>query len=298
MYVFDTSKLIEIFYDCDEFCKVYTPWKQHQTLPLNVKHYSTQSALSQSEIMSILIFFHLSGIRCFKWYYQNFVCNYLKGYFPDLVSYNRFVELIPSVWHYLYAYGNAWRQGELTNCYFIDSSKLPVCHNKRIHNHKVFKDIAQRGKTSIGWFFGLKIHLIINQIGQVVAFQITAGNISDKNQNLLLQLAKGLQGKMFGDRGYVSNPVLEALMEQGLQLIYKLKKNMKNKLIEWQDKLMSKKRGVVETVIDLLKNACNIDHTRHRSPLNAITHIMAGISAYSFLDDKPTISLKNLNILT
>lgn len=191
---------------------------------------------------------------------------------------------------YLYAYVNVWRRGETTGIYYVDSAKLPVCHNLRIFSHKVFENIAQRGITSTGWFFGLNIHLIINQIGEVMRVLLTPGNVSDKNCDLLEKLATDLQGLLFGDRGYVSKKAADKLRERGLKLIYKFQKNMKNILMPYQEKILSRKRGIVETVIDLLKNICNIDHTRHRSPLNAITHIFSGVAAYTHRDHLPSIS--------
>lgn len=297
MFEFDDSKLVKIFYECDEFCKVFHPWwtSSMKTFPLMI-HKNT-SSLSESEIMSILIFYHYSGMRNFKWYYQRFVIPCLQTYYPNLVSYNRFIEILSSVYPHLYAFGNVWMKGEPTGTYFVDSTKLPVCHNKRIASHRVFKDIAQRGKTSVGWFYGLKLHLIINQLGEIMSFRFTPGNVSDKNKDLLKELTASLQGKMYGDKGYVSQPVFDMLIEQGLKLIYKLKKNMKNKLLTLEEKWMSKRRALIETGIDLLKNICNIDHTRHRNPVNAITHAMAGISAYQFFDQKPTIPIFPKNFL-
>jgi hypothetical protein len=294
MYVFDTDKLSEIFCDCHDFCQVFRPYWQQHTLP---GKYINKSRLDESELMTILLFYHLSGFKCFKYYYQGFVLKYLHNDFPNLLSYSRFIEVIPSVLPYLYAYVNVWRRGETTGIYYVDSAKLPVCHNLRIFSHKVFDNIARRGKTSVGWFFGLKIHLIINQVGELMRVLLTPGNVSDKNCDLLEKLATDLQGLLFGDRGYVSKKAADKLREKGLKLIYKFQKNMKDILMPYQEKILSRKRGIVETVIDLLKNICNIDHTRHRSPLNAITHIFAGVAAYTHLDHLPSISYQKLNWL-
>lgn len=299
MYVFDTDKLTEIFCDCHDFCQVFTPYWQQHTLPGSYRavNRTNKSRLDESEIMTILLFYHLSGFKCFKYYYQGFVLKHLQQDFPNLLSYNRFIEVIPSVLPHLFAYVNVWRRGHASGLYFVDSAQLPVCHNLRIFSHKVFADIAQRGKTSMGWFYGLKIHLIINQVGEVMRILLTPGNVSDKNIKLLEKLTAGLAGLLFGDRGYVSRKAVEKLREQGLKLIYKFQKNMKDILMPYHEKILLRKRGVIETVIDLFKNICNIDHTRHRSPLNAITHIFAGVAAYTHLDHLPSISYRKLNWL-
>lgn len=184
----------------------------------------------------------------------------------------------------------------MTGTYYIDSSKLTVCHNLRIHSHKVFKGLAKRGKTSTGWFFGLKLHLITNQFGEIVSFFITPGNVADNNLTLGVKLCKGLCGKLFGDKGYISEKLRDSLARQERFLITKIKRNMKNKLMLLNDKMWLQGRGMIESVIDLLKHICDIEHSRHRSPINAMVNLLAGLSAYSFLDHKPSVKNRNLRI--
>lgn len=286
MYVYDEDKLIEIFCDVDDFCQVFSIWEQTHLLENSLG--ARTPSLSDSEIMTILIFYHLSGFKCFKYYYNRFVCQNLNTHFPGLVSYNRFIELIPRFYMKLFFFSKVFCtvQGDKIN--YADSAQLPVCHNLRIHSNRVFKGIAKRGKTSTGYFYGLKIHLVINDIGDIVDFIITPGNVADNNHDLLRKLFKNIKGKVFGDRGYLTK-IFDELYEQGIRLITKIKRNMKTALVTLEDKFFLNKRGVVESVIDILKAICNIDHTRHRSPINAFVHLFAGVAAYHFLDHKPSI---------
>jgi hypothetical protein len=189
------------------------------------------SRLSLSEAMTIIVLFHLSGYRCFKWYYQRHVCVHMRGYFPALVSYNRFVELMQDALLPLLLYTQGFRQGKSTGVSFIDSTPLKVCHNRRINSHKVFKTCAARGKTTTGWFYGFKLHLVINDRGEICSFCLTAGNIDDRNRDVIDRLCRELTGKLFGDRGYISKELFEYLYRKGIRLITRLRKNMKNVLI-------------------------------------------------------------------
>jgi hypothetical protein len=291
-------KLIEIFCNCDDFCKNFEKEIETKLLPSAANSFNPKvpCGLSISEMMAIEMFYHLQGSKCFKYYYQYFVEVHLKEYFPGLPCYNRFVQLKPRLFIYLFCFILACRLGKKTGIYYIDSAKLTVCHNLRIHSHKVFKGLAKRGKTSTGWFFGLKLHLITNQFGEIVSFFITPGNVADNNLTLGIKLCKGLCGKLFGDKGYISEKLRDSLARQELFLITKIKKNMKNKLMLFNDKMWLQGRGMIESVIDLLKNICDIEHSRHRSPINAMVNLLAGLSAYSFLDHKPSVKNKNLRI--
>lgn len=291
-------KLIEIFCSCHDFCKNFEQEIETRLIPVTAKSFKPKvtCGLAISEMMAIEMFYHLQGSKCFKYYYKNFVEVHLKEYFPGLPCYNRFVQLKPRLFLYLFCFILACRLGTRTGIHYVDSSKLAVCHNLRIHSHKVFDGLAKRGKTSTGWFFGLKLHLITNQFGEIMSFYITPGNVSDNNMTLGIKLCKGLCGKLFGDKGYLSEKLREALAQQELFLITKIKKNMKNRLMTLEDKMWLKGRGVIESVIDLLKHICDIEHSRHRSPINAMINILAGLSAYSFLDQKPSVKNKTKRI--
>jgi len=108
-------------------------------------------------------------------------------------------------------------------------------------------------------------------------------------ENLLPKLAAGIQGKLFGDKGYLSNKLFKQLYQKKLVLITTIKKNMKNKLMPLLDRILLKKRFLIETINDLLKNLCQIEHSRHRSPINFMVHLTAGLAAYTHLEKKPKI---------
>ena len=181
------------------------------------------------------------------------------------------------------------RFGRCSGISFVDASAIKVCHNLRISANRVFKDIARRGKTSVGWFYGFKVHLVISEQGELLGVNITPGNVDDRKP--LPRLAKRLWGKLFGDRGYISQALFEELFEQDLQLITRLKKNMKNKLMPLFDKLLLRKRALIETVFDQLKNICQIEHTRHRSVTNFLVNLLAGLIAYTYQEKKSALDL-------
>jgi hypothetical protein len=241
--------------------------------------------------MTILIAYHLSGHKCFEYYYFVEIKGYLKDYFPQAPSYERFVNIaqranLPMM---MLMMQMSFMASQDHQSFYVDSTKLAVCDNHRIHQNKVFKGVAKRGKTSMGWFYGMKLHLIINPLGDICGFALTSGNIADNASNVLPFMSKHLQGKIYGDAGYISSTLRDKLAQNGLTLITKIKSNMKNKLISPLDKLMLKKRTLIETVIDLLKSIKNICHTRHRSVANFFNNLMGGLLAYTFSDKKPSL---------
>lgn len=238
-------------------------------------------------MMAIVILFHQSNYRTFKYFYE-FVCKYLRRDFPELISYSHFVYLIKTLFIPLFAY-LLYRRGEVTGIAFIDSTSIDVCHNKRIKRNKVFKGLAKRGKTTSGWFYGFKLHLIINEKGELLAFQLTPGNVADGSVTEIL--SKGIWGKLFGDKGYISVDLAKRLLNQGLELFTTLRSNMKQKLIKLADKVLLRKRAIIETVNDQLKNISQIEHTRHRSAENFLINLLAGIAAYTHQPKKPSINL-------
>ncbi len=240
--------------------------------------------------MTILIRFHQSHYRTFKAYYTEYVRSQLNSEFPDLVSYNRFVELMPTVTIPLLAYLQQ-RQGTCTGISFVDATAIKVCHNKRIARNKVFAGLAKRGKTTMGWFYGFKLHLMVNDRGEVLAFQLTQGNVDDRKP--LPNMAQTLFGKLFGDKGYISQPLFEQLFSQGLELITAARKNMKNRLLTLNDKLLLRKRSIIETINDQLKNISQIEHTRHRSVANFLVNLFCGLIAYCHQSKKPSLHLSD-----
>ena len=281
--------IIEIFCKIDDFCNDFLP-KLEKTLLSDIstkKH--RKSSLSTSEVMTILVMFHVSNYRNFKYYYLNIVLDNSKSLFPKAVSYNRFIELIPSAIIQMIAFMQNNCYGDCSGISFIDSTTLKVCHNKRIYSNKVFKSIAERGKSSTGWFYGFKLHLVINEKGEILSSLLTPGNVDDRNESVISSLTKNLFGKLIGDRGYLSEKIFNMLFEKGIQLITKIRKNMKNKLMPLEDKLLLRKRAIIESVNDQLKNISQIEHSRHRSVGNFIANVLSGIIAYSFREKKPSI---------
>ena len=173
-----TNQLINIFCEIDDFCKNFCSEFNKKLIPNTNRKRKRECKMSMSEIMTIMVLFHLSHYRTFKAYYHECVIQHLKKYFPNLVSYNRFVELKSSVFIYFSAYLLA-RSGSKTGLYYVDSTPIKVCHNRRIYRNKTFKGIAKRGKHSMGWFFGFKLHIVINQKGELISFCFTKGNVSD-----------------------------------------------------------------------------------------------------------------------
>ena len=281
--------LINLFCDVDDFCKIITSWSESRLLGRSNKP-GPKPKLSTSEVMTIIIYFHISRYRDFKAYYTRYVMKHLRSEFPNLVSYNRFVELMPLTLLPLCLYLDTC-MGEVTGISFIDATSLPVCHNRRIERHKVFDGLAARGKTSMGWFSGFKLHLVINEQGELLAFYLSAGNMDDRVP--VPKLAKRLFGKLFGDKGYISQALFDDLLEQDVQLITGIRKNMKNRLLPLMDKLLLRKRAIIETVNDQLKNISQIAHTRHRSVDNFLVNVIAGLIAYSHQPSKPALNLKN-----
>lgn len=285
--------LLELFCDVDDFLLCFTPhWKASQLAARKGRQRASQ--LCESEVMTILIHFHQSHYRTFKAYYTEHVQVHLAREFPGLVSYPRFVALIPSMLVPLLAYLEH-RYGACTGISFIDATSLSVCDPKRITQHRVFATDAARGKTSMGWFYGFKLHLAVNDRGDLLACCLTPGSVDDRKP--VPQLVRHLRGKLIGDRGYVSAPLTQLLFEQGLQLITKLRKNMKNRLMLLSDKLLLRKRAIIECIIDQLKNISQIEHSRHRSPVNFVVHLIAGLLAYSHQEKKPGLHLDERALL-
>jgi len=297
MIYLDDTKLIQIFCDSDDFFKKYEQFVAAISIDKKKPKAHRKAALEVSEIMTILIAYHLTGMKCFQYYYVHVVQKHLQTYFPGLLSYNRFIELIPRALLPLWLFVNTCRTGEATGFYYADSKKLPVCDNLRIYRNKVFKGIAGRSKSSTGWFYGLKLFLVINQLGQIMRCIISPANIADNNIDMMRRMFNKLKGFVFADKGFISQKAFEEFYQQGLKIVTTVKRNMKNKLMIISEKLALKRRNLIECVNDLLMTICDIDHTRHRSPLNAITHGLAAVTAYSYLDKLPTIFAKKFAIV-
>lgn len=280
-----------LFVDVDDCWKNFEKIYAAHLIEGGVRKRNRDSNLSISEIMTLLIAFQTSGYRTFKDYYR-YVLKHHKSDFPGLVSYDRFISLIPRAVIPLFVYLQARNLESPTGISFIDSTALKVCHNKRISRNRVFKGLAQLGKTTMGWFFGFKLHLLINDRGGLLGYRLTDGSVDDRT--VVEVMTKNLFGKLFGDKGYVSQSLFEKLLGKGIKLITYLRKNMKCCLMEWEDKILLRKRSLIETVNDTLKNVCQIEHSRHRSPISFLAHLIAGLIAYAKLPKKPSLKIDGI----
>ena len=279
---------ITALYCClDDFCKVFEDWEAHRLIPSPTTRQRT-GKLSRSEMLFILVLFHLSPYKNFKTFYLYGVGHQHRACFGDLPHYDRFVSLVPRLFAPLMVLLHSLG-GEQTGIYFADSTKLAVCHTRRIHRHRVFDGLAARGKTSMGWFYGLKLHFVINHKGQVMALRITPGNTADSA--VLDEVTRHLAGKLYADKGYIGRELFERLWQRGLHLITSIRRNMRNHLMPLADKLMLRKRFLIETVLDTLKSEMGLEHSRHRSVINAAVHVLSCLVAYAFRPGKPSISL-------
>ena len=270
--------IITVYYLVDNFCKIYKRWEKEKLLPSNKIRYR-EGNLSLAELLTIVLYFYLSPCKDFKNYYLYFLPGKYANYFK-MVSYSRIIQLWPSLILPLCILVHQLK-GDNTGIYFIDSTKLQICHNKRTNSNRVFGRKAKMGKSSYGWFMGFKLHLIINHHGEIMAIKISKGNRSDLS--VAANLAKRLEGKLFGDKGYISKNLFNELYHSNLRLYTGIRKDMKNHLLEIEDKILLRKRSLIESVFNVLKNRMNLEYTRHRSPINFLIHIIACIVSYALI---------------
>jgi len=278
-----------LFCHVDDFCQGFEAQWQKKLLNHGGIKRNRSKSLCLSEIVTILIAFHQNHYRNFKYFYLNQVKQYWSDAFPGLPSYQRFIEWIPSTLIPLCVYLKHCF-GQCTGIGFIDSTSVKVCHNRRISRNQVFKDVAARGRTSVDWFFGFKLHIVVNEHGEILNVIVTPGNIDDRKP--IPDLLSGLFGKIFADRGYVSQQLAAQLFREfGIEFFAKPRRNMKNKLMRLHDKLLSRKRSIIETINDQLKNISQIEHSRHRSPVNFCVNLLCGLIAYCHQPKKPSLHM-------
>lgn len=282
------NNLEALFVDVDDFCQKFIPEWQRSLIQSKEKQRIKTLSLSYSEVMTILILFHMSRYRDFKSFYLFHVRQHLKSAFPGLVSYTRMLALKKQCLLPLCAFLVS-KKSKPTGIAFIDSSKIAVCHNIRIPRNKVFDGWAVRGKGTMGYFYGFKLHLIITDEGDILSVKLTPGNTDDRAP--VRKMVEGLSGKLYGDKGYISQALCDDLMEQDIEFITTNRKNMKPKLMALWDRIMLRKRFLIETIFDQLKNISQIEHTRHRSPIGFMLEVTAGIIAYIYQPKKPSLNL-------
>lgn len=285
------DKIIEIFYLADEFCQEFDKTVSKRSLGNEPKK---KPKMTQNEVITIMVVFHYGSFKNMKHFYLNYVVIHLKGYFNKTVSYNRFTELMQAAILPMVVFLKTCRLGKSTGISYIDSTSISVCKNKRIPRHKVFDGIAQRGKSTMGYFFGFKLHFVINDKGEILSFVVTPGNTDDREPLKDKRFIEKIKGKLYADKGYISQSLTELLFVDGLHLITHIRNNMKNVLMEMKDKILLRKRSVIETINDELKNICSIEHSRHRSLGNFMTNLLSALIAYSFFPKKPAIKYETI----
>ncbi len=283
---FTEDKITEIFYFTDEFCSEFQKSIQGHLIGNKAKK---KPIMSQSEVISILIIFHGMQSKNIKHFYLNFVQKHLTHLFPNTVSYNRFVELSQQVILPMTMFLKMQCLGECTGITYVDSTPIRVCDKKRIKRNKVFKDIATVVKSTMCWFFCFKLHLIVNEKGDILNFVITQGNVDDREPLNDQTFLSKVKGKLYGDKGYISAKLTQILFVDGVQLITGIRNKMKNCLLELKDKILLRKRSIIETINDELKTIFQVEHSRHRSFENFISNLISGLIAYSFFPKKPAI---------
>ena len=286
------DKIIEIFVKIDDFQLEFEKEIEKTALESGSRKRKRSSNLADSEIMTILVGYHIGHFTNMKAYYMLYVVPHMNHLFPGVVSYNRFVELQPKVALALMFYLKYKGLGKSTGISYVDSTPLKVCHIKREKQNKTFKNLAKKGKGTLGWFFGFKLHLVINDKGEILGFHLTTGNIDDRDIKVMQSITKDVFGKLFGDRGYISKALTDLLFQDGIQLITKVRKNMKGQNLTQTDKILLRKRAIIESVNDELKNIAKIEHSRHRSVNGFLINIITALVAYSFFTKKPSLNIK------
>ena len=280
--------ITSLFCFVDDFCKsTDNRIKSHRISEGHQERHPTRTpGLTNGEIMTIMLMFHESPFKNFKYFYKFCMPLYFPE-FPKMPTYERFVFLMSRVL-YLFVILLTCMLRKDSKLAYVDSTPISVCHDKRRYNHKVFKGLAARSKSTKGWFFGFKLHIVIDTKGNLMSVKMTRGNVDDRSP--ILQMTKDMTGFLFGDRGYICKELFLELLARGLKLITGIRSNMKNKLMTLNEKILLRKRSLVETVFDYLKNKFMLEHTRHRSIFNFLVHIISTLIAYQMKTIKPQIS--------
>lgn len=282
------DSLTGMFCLIDDFCQTFEPEWDKRLLASGGKKRRRAASLCLSELMTLAVLFHQLRFRQFKSFYLLHAQRFLRAEFPGLPSYQRCLELLPRCIVPLSALFEAVK-GECPGISILDSSPLAVCDNLRIARHRVFAGIAARGKSSTGWFFGFKLHIAINHRGELLSMKVTAGNVDDRKP--VAHLCRNLFGRVYADKGYIAQWLVECLRQQQVEFITKVRKNMKPVARAPFDQALVRRRSLIETVFDELKNLCRVEHTRHRSYGGFLVNLMGGIIAYCLAPNKPRLPL-------
>jgi hypothetical protein len=291
MSLLTTDKITAIFCIADDFCKEFS--KELAKTPIlpedGKKHRNRPCEMSDSEIITVLMLYHFGCFKNFKHYYLHYIGIHLKKEFPKQLSYNRFIQLEHRVFMPMMFFLNTVCFGKCTGITFIDSTKIAVCHNKRIYRNRVFMELAKRGKSTMGRFYGFKLHPVCNDGGELLSFCLIPGNVDDRNLETVKTLTRQLFGKLFGDKGYISRALFESLFNGGIHPVPGIGSNMKNRPMSPEDRILLRKHSVIETVNGELKNICDIEHSRYRSIHNFIMNLIVALGAYFFSIKNPLL---------
>ncbi len=270
-----------------DFAETFEDRERHRLIPTSRKR-RRAGKLSLGEMLFIMVLFHLSPFKDFKHFRVHGVEQKYRDCFGELPSYGRFVALMPRLpAPFCVLIHNL--SGQETGVYIADSTRPTVCANPRISRNRTFKGLAARGHSTMGWFFGFKLHVVMNHRGELMAVKITPGNTDDRAP--LTEMVTGLEGNLLADKGCISKKPFAKLWKQGLHPITGIRRNMKNCLMPIMDKPLLRSRFIVETLFGKLKSEMGLEHTRHRSPTNAFVHILSCLVAY--VPGKTKVRMKN-----
>ncbi len=284
----DATKVIEIYCTIDDLIK-----KLPTSMTQRERKRKRKFIMSESEVITIVVLFHMSHTTDFEYFYTRKICHGHRMDFPNLLSYSRFVERILERAPLCLAVLKLMMK-ECTGISYVDSTPLKSCHIKREHQHRVMASLAHKGRTSMGWFYGMKLHLAINHWGELISFAITPGNVNDREPLKDGTLLKGLHGRIFADSGYISNELAGSLAQRNIELIAKPTKQQKNICISQENRGLLSCRSIIETVIGQLKTRYFLEHTRHRSINGFYINLATALMAYQFSDKKPGINYSSM----
>ncbi len=239
--------------------------------------------LTPAELLTISLYRFVTKQQDFKTYY-----GFLKGYhareFPQLPHYSQVLryqkQLLPFeslLLSLLMAMNRSNFKNAKEYLMFVDGSEIPVCTNKRIFTHKVSRIIAQRSKSSKGWFYGFRLHILCDRKGNLLGIKITPGNIDERK--MVLKLIKDLQGILVADAGYISSELQKKLSGLNVWFLTGVKKNQK-KLMTKANHLLLKARQRVETTIGVLKQRLGLVTSLPRSVPGYQVHYVLVCLAY------------------
>ena len=280
------DKITEIFCMADDFCKIYDKFIKVNGLrpKRDRKKWEYHRALRLSDSETIMILFHFSGFKCLKCFYTQYVCSHMGHLVPTHVSYNRFTELERKVAVPMVLLLKKCLMGGCTGISFIDSTALRVCRTGYSR--------AWYREDNVSWDGSMASNCILcAEKGELLGFMLTTCNVDDGDPLKNSAFLEHIFGKFVGDKGYISKGLFEKLFEDSIQLLTKLLNNMKGVLMIIADKILVRKRAIIETVNDELKNMAQIEHSRHRSVPNFTVNLFLALSAYCFFPKKPKIAV-------